>query len=295
MLMMSQVGLVMAKNSVPQQIPLERGVILHRTLVSDPRQEYFLYLPRKGGNGAKIFVTVHGTSRNAEEHARGFAPFAERYGVVVIAPYFPAQRFPDYQRLGRKDKGERADLALQAMVQEVATITGASEKKLYLFGYSGGAQFAHRYMLAYPERVARVVLGAPGWYTFPDENLKYPKGIQTSRSLPTVQFNPTHFLTIPVCVLVGERDQRRDGELNKSEHIDLLQGTTRLERGRRWVDAMTEQARARGLATTYVFHTLPRSPHSFTRSMRRGGMGELTFDFLFGPGSACSDKLESAQ
>lgn len=271
----------MAEDFVPQDTSLERGVVLQRVLERDPRQTYFLYVPHRGGNNAKIFVSVHGISRNADEHARLFAPFAERHGVVMIAPYFPAGRFPDYQRLGRAGKSERADLALQKIVDEVATLTGAQAHRLYLFGYSGGAQFAHRYMLAYPERVARVALGAAGWYTFPDANIKYPNGIQASRDLPQVQFDASRFLTIPVCVLVGEHDRHRDGLLNKSPRIDLLQGETRLERGGRWVDAMIRQSRARGLETSYGFHILPRSAHSFARSMRRGGMGERVFDFLF--------------
>ena len=199
----------------------------------------------------------------------------------MIAPYFPPEDFPDYQRLGRK--GKRADIMLNEIVSEVSELTGASARKLYLFGYSGGAQFVHRYMLAYPDRVAKTVLGAPGWYTFPNPTLKYPQGIQESRSLPHIQFDPAKFLNIPVCVLVGEMDNQRDAELNQSLQIDLLQGRTRIERGQKWVGEMIFQARTHGLSTSYAFHLLPNSPHSFSMSMRHGGMGEKTFDFLFSP------------
>ncbi|MBX9637742.1 MAG: hypothetical protein K2Q45_09355 [Nitrosomonas sp.] len=277
--MLLPLSCTMATSIVPRSKPMERGVVLQRTLQTDSRQKYFLYVPRQGGNAAKIFITVHGISRNVREHAKEFAAYAEKYGVVMIAPYFPADRFPDYQRLGRK--GNRADIVLNAIVAEVAQLTGANSNKLYLFGYSGGAQFVHRYMFAYPERVARIVLGAPGWYTLPDASLKFPIGIQPVLSIPQVQFNSARFLNIPVCVLVGEKDNRRDAELNKSTTIDRLQGKTRIERGRRWVEEMSYQARLLGLPTTYDFHLLPDSPHSFAISMERGGMGERTFDFLF--------------
>ncbi|NBQ67986.1 MAG: hypothetical protein EBU46_03770 [Nitrosomonadaceae bacterium] len=277
--MLLPLSCTMATSIVPRSKPMERGVVLQRTLQTDSRQKYFLYVPQQGGNGAKIFITVHGISRNVREHAKEFASYAEKYGVVMIAPYFPADLFPDYQRLGRK--GNRADIVLNAIVAEVAQLTGASSDKLYLFGYSGGAQFVHRYMFVYPERVARIVLGAPGWYTLPDASLKFPIGIQPVLSIPQVQFNSARFLNIPVCVLVGEKDNRRDAELNKSTTIDRLQGKTRIERGRRWVEEMSYQARLLGLPTTYTFHLLPDSPHSFAISMERGGMGERTFDFLF--------------
>lgn len=259
------------------------GVVSQRSLGGDAGGlRYFLYVPQRGGANAPVFVTVHGISRNAREHAERFAPFAERYGVVLIAPYFAHDRFPDYQRLGRKGRGERADVALNQVVDEVGRLTAAQTGKLFLFGYSGGAQFVHRYTLVYPQRVAKVVLGAPGWYTFPDPAVKYPKGIAPTKSLPGITFDPARFLAIPTCVLVGERDVRQDVALNKSAKIAEQQGFTRLERGAHWVAAMTHAAAAQGLNTSYTFRTLPRSRHSFVQSMKRGGMGDMVFNCLFG-------------
>jgi poly(3-hydroxybutyrate) depolymerase len=80
---------------------LQAGVVLERTLEQNHEQHYFLYIPRKGGAGAPVFISVHGISGNAQEHAERFAPFAERYGVVLIAPSFAWKHFPAYQRLTR--------------------------------------------------------------------------------------------------------------------------------------------------------------------------------------------------
>ncbi len=274
---------------LPRMKPLERGVVLQRTSLHDNRQQYFLYIPQRGGAQAKIFISVHGISRNAVEHAQRFSAFAETYGVVMIAPYFPESDYPDYQRLGRK--GKRADKVLDTIVEEVSRLTGADSSKLYLFGYSGGAQFVHRYMLAYPQRVARVVLGAPGWYTFPDATQSFPKGIKVSRDFADIEFRPTQFLQVPACVLVGENDDQRDNELNQSPRIDGLQGKTRIERGRRWIRAMTSQARQHGLLTPYHFELLPGSSHSFSMSMQRGAMGVKAFDFLFSDAGIAVGKL----
>lgn len=270
-------------NIAPRFRPVEPGIVMQRRLQADAQQKYFLYIPQRLESNAKIFVTIHGISRNAREHARKFARFAEASGVVLIAPYFPTDQFPDYQRLGCK--GKRADRALNEIVLEAVRLTGANAQKIYLFGYSGGAQFAHRYMFAYPDRVARVVLGAPGWYTFPDRALKFPRGIRNTHRLLQLHFNPAEFLRIPVSVLVGGKDDQRDDELNKSPKIDRLQGKTRIERGQRWIDAMINTSRENGLLTTYSFQLLPDSPHSFSIGMRYGGMGEKTFDFLFSEGN----------
>ena len=254
-----------------------------RRLARDPRLMYYLYLPSRGAAGAPVFVTVHGITRNAEDHARRFAPHAEEQGVVLIAPLFPAGLFPRYQRLGRDGRGERPDRVLDEIVAEVGAMTGAKTDKLYLFGYSGGGQFVHRYTMAYPHRVMRYVVGAAGWYTFPDPDTRFPRGIKPRDDLPGVTFDPKAFLNVPGAVVVGERDAKADKALNQSARITLQQGGDRLERGRRWVSSMRQAALDVGLHTPYLLHVLPDCGHSFQRCMVRAGMGALIFKSLFDP------------
>jgi dienelactone hydrolase len=227
-----------------------------------------------------MFISVLGISRNASEHAHVFHRPAERYGVVLVAPLFSPDRFPDYQRLGQKGRGERADRMLDRIVAEGGHLTGASANKLYFFGYSGGGQFVHRYM-AHPQRVAAAGIAAVGWYTFPDPNLKFPAGIGKTRSLPDVSFNPDRLLTVPACVFAGDSPQ--NWPLRKPERVGEYQETARIDRGQQWVEAMTEAARARGLDTRYSFQTYPRAAHSFARSVKRGKIYRLVFECLFGP------------
>ena len=275
----------MKSNSFPlnNYIPSYAGTVVKRKLVLEPKQEYFLYVPRNVCIGAPVFIAVHGVARMAKEHAQEFAPFAERYGVVLIAPLFPKEYFCDYQRLGRKGKGERSDLSFQGIIKEVGLLTGANTDRLYMFGYSGGGQFVHRYAMAYPQNVARIVVAAAGWYTFPDSNVNYPRGIKRAKGLRHITFSSSRFLSIPACVLVGERDKHRDVELNKSERIDNQQGLNRLERGKAWIQAMADAARASDLDTEYDFKVLPDCNHSFLKCMHRGRMGEHVLNFLFGP------------
>jgi len=264
-------------------IPSYAGTVVKRNLVLEPKQEYFLYVPRNICIGAPVFIAVHGVARMAKEHAEEFASFAERYGVVLIAPLFPKEYFCDYQRLGRKGKGERADLAFQRIIKEVGLLTGANTDRLYMFGYSGGGQFVHRYAMSYPQNVARIVVAAAGWYTFPDSKVNYPRGIKKAKGLRHITFSPLRFLSIPACVIVGKRDKHRDVELNKSERIDNQQGLNRLERGKAWIQAMADAARAIDLDTKYDFKVLPGCNHSFLKCMHQGRMGEHVVNFLFGP------------
>jgi pimeloyl-ACP methyl ester carboxylesterase len=261
--------------------PLPAQQILRRALRANPAQEYFLYIPSRGARGAPLFVAVHGISRNAKEHATLFAPYAEKHGVVLLAPYFTERQHGDYQRLGRAGHGPRADLALDGMVAEVAELTGASVERLYLFGFSGGAQFAHRYAMAHPERVARAVVGAAGWYTFPDPQTPYPYGIGPDPDLANVRFEPDKFLRVPIAVMVGEKDVT-DENLRRNPEVDRQQGVTRLERARNWVEAMREAAAARRLEPLVTYESVPGIRHSFNQFMMEGELGDRVFLALFG-------------
>lgn len=261
---------------------LPRGKVVQRFLGNDPGLAYYVYVPAGAPQGGPILVSVHGISRNAREQAKKFAPYAERAGVMVVAPLFERERFPEYQRLGRNAKGESPVTVLERAVAEVARATGADDTRLYLFGYSGGGQFVHRYAMAWPGRVAGYVVGAAGWYTFPDPARRYPYGLRFSSRLGIGGFDARQFLAVPGRVLVGERDVHPGTALRTTGRVMSEQGKSRIERGERWAKAMNDAARAAGFEPPIGFETLPRVAHSFGRSMRRGDMGARVFGYLFG-------------
>ena len=261
--------------------PVARQQLLRRALRSDTTLQYLLYVPAQGGAGAPVFVTAHGVSRNAVEHATLFMPFAEHAGVVLVAPYFDPDGNEDYQRLGRQGRGHRADQVLDAIVAEVRQLTGAKPGKIHLFGFSGGAQFAHRYTLAHPDRVARAVITAAGWYTFPDSTTPYPYGTGPTPDLPGIRFVPEAYLRVPMKVLVGGADVGTKN-LRQSPELDRQQGTTRIARARSWANAMRDAARARGLTPLVSFEQVPGVEHSFRQFMEQGDLGDRVFGSLFG-------------
>ncbi len=232
-------------------------------LSTDDRLGYWLQPPPAAEREPPILVVVHGISRNAAEHAEAFAAVAAERGAVLVAPLFSRELFPDYQRLGRRGRGLRADLALEAMLSDVRHRLGVATRRIHLFGFSGGAQFAHRYALAYPERVAGLMLAAAGWYTLPDPGLPFPRGLAPCERLPDLRFSLPAFLRIPITVLAGERDTLRDDTLNRNRLIDRRLGSNRFERARRWVELLTAAAAGLGIPARLRFLPLPASDHDF--------------------------------
>ncbi len=264
--------------------PATAGVapIEFRETAGEQGVAYYLYVPLTAAANAPILVSVHGISRNAFEHVSALAGEAEAHGVVIVAPLFDEARFPDFQRLGRNGHGQRADLALRRVLDDMTRYTGRNSERFYLYGHSGGGQFAHRYAMAYPDRIIRYAVSAAGWYTLPDRSMKFPHGMGETKALPGLRFAMHPFLRVPACIFVGARDTVRDGALNKSVFADSYQGRNRVERARHWVEAMRTAARWHDLPTAYDFRILPRAGHDFTDLVRDGGLPDALFRCLFG-------------
>src|SRR5262245_23404044 len=213
-----------------------RSAMTRRVLASDPNLAYHLYVPKKLSAEPRLVVSIHGASRNIDVHARLLSAYADIYGAVLLVPHFSEARYRDYQRLGRTGRGRRADLALHRLVAEAVPETGTPVDRFYLFGFSAGAQFAHRYAMAYPHRVAYAVIANSGRYTLPDPEQKFPRGIRSTRKLPGLRFDLEAFLRVPIKVYVGKEIEAIT--LPRRRRTNGDEDVPRAERGRRWVAAM---------------------------------------------------------
>ena len=251
------------------------------TAFGDESRSYFLHIPNNCSADSPVFIAVHGIRGDASEIASYFLPFAKQMGCVLVAPLFSRDVYFDYMRLACDERGFRPDVALTGILEEVRELTGVTTNRYHMFGFSGGGQFVHRYLMAFPEQVERAVVASPGWYTFPDINIPFPHGLGQVDTLPDLQFMLPDLLSVPVSVLVGEHDLIRDDTFMKGKRLDHGQGVNRAERGQRWVRQMNATAQAYNIEPCFEFHLLPRSGHSFEVCMGNGRMGEKVFEFLF--------------
>jgi pimeloyl-ACP methyl ester carboxylesterase len=259
----------------------ERGEVLLRTLPGEPPLDYYSYLPESAGPRAPLLVLVHGISEVPRQLVERFSHLAERHGAVLAAPHFARPAFRDYQRLGRVGRGARADDALDRLLDDTARRGCARTGRVYLFGYSGGGQFVHRYAMAHPTRVAAAVVCSAGWYTFPDPRRRYPFGTRSCDDLPGVHLESDAYLRVPFLVTVGARDVERDASLRQTPGVDRRQGRHRVERAERWVEAMARAARKRGLPAPARLEVLAGVGHSLAENADRGALADLAIEFLF--------------
>ncbi|MEM9249209.1 MAG: hypothetical protein AAGB05_10990 [Pseudomonadota bacterium] len=229
--------------------------------------------PAEGRRAAPV-VAVHGIARNVEEIVDLLRPRAHATGRTLIVPHFAQDHWPRYQRACCD---QRADWALLRLIAALRQDARLGHGPFDLSGFSGGAQFAHRFTWLYPHLVGRLCATAPGWWTFPDHTAAWPYGMAAATGEPNtqsfrLQTNLRRFLDRQIVVCVGSDDTGRDANLRQSPAIDAQQGRTRVERAQRWCGAARAAAQAEGIAPAIALRILPGCRHSFADCITDGGL-----------------------
>jgi pimeloyl-ACP methyl ester carboxylesterase len=227
-----------------------------------------------------LAVCVHGYTRQPLDQLRAFAPLAARLGFALALPLFDDRHHRRYQQLLHPRRGTRSDLALLAALDAAAGRHGIDTQRLFLFGYSGGAQFVHRFAMCHPQRTAALAIGAAGWYTWPDEAQAWPLGLADAHDKLGAAIELDPFLRLPMALWVGERDTAADEYLRDGPQLASLQGAHRLDRARHWAASVRAAAKARGIDNRLEVTVLPRAGHDFGSCDRRGDLAAKVMGFF---------------
>jgi predicted esterase len=222
--------------------PNRLGATTVIALQSDKRFSYCLYVPRscvaEGGRSVPVLALIHGSDRRPQQLRDEFAEFCEKHRCIALAPLFPAgiegpEEFDGYKYLGGGDV--RYDQVLLAMLGEVRAVYGADTGRFLLFGFSGGAHFAHRFLLLHPGRLRAVSIAAPGAVTLLDAGRDWPAGIRGMDHLFGAQPELPRVARVPVQLVVGGMDTDTSGIAVSTDHPAWIkgvndQGVTRVQR-----------------------------------------------------------------
>ncbi|MBN1935487.1 MAG: hypothetical protein JW934_12540 [Anaerolineae bacterium] len=143
--------------------------------------EYYLHIPRgyTADRVWPVFVYVHGTDGSGRDALFIWRPLADQERFFLLTPTFPDWTFTHLQ--GGEDK------ILWAMIDQVAETYNVERTRIFIAGFSGGAQFAHRFAFKYPKNVSGVSALSAGSYDPP----------------------PNHARSVPFAVSVGQNDTER--------------------------------------------------------------------------------------
>ena len=211
-----------------------------------PDINIFYSVPESIDNETKIIFLIHGSSRGAEKYLRDWLPIAENRNVVLIAPRFSAEFFPEYAYLmmskknGKllKDQSMYLNNSLGLLFNFFRFKLKLSTSTYRLYGHSGGSNFIQRYLLLSQEtNIEKAVMANADFYTFVDDQMSYPYGIKNMNvSNERIEW----FLRLKGGIFLGDAD-------NDPKHYSLplmrkakKQGNHRLERGTNFFNNLIE-------------------------------------------------------
>lgn len=97
--------------------------------------------------------------------------FAEREGVVLLAPTFRTSPGELARGAGYYYPGQGSGIALERALEELGRVAAVDSGRVLLFGFSAGAHFAHRFAAWRPGRVRAFVAGGAAWWDEPSAAL----------------------------------------------------------------------------------------------------------------------------
>jgi pimeloyl-ACP methyl ester carboxylesterase len=229
-----------------------------RVPAADGLPEHVVFVPRQlrdasergdASASAPVLIALHGMGDSGPVFAAPLLARAELDGVVVVAPSFA---YGDWTSLTVAQEDLQLSQQILALLDILPTETDGvpvSTDRVRLIGFSRGAQLAHRFALAHPERTDEVAAFSAGTYTLPDRSQReiLPFGtadMQTylGHPLDLDALRQVHFL-----VGVGLLDAN-PSDLPRA--WDPYEGSTRVQRAGAFVGAL----RANGIpAQLHVF------------------------------------------
>jgi pimeloyl-ACP methyl ester carboxylesterase len=217
--------------------------------------EVFVHKPASH-RGERMLIVFHGVNRNADEYRDHAIGMGERYGMLVVAPRFDAERFPNeaYHRGGiLQADGAAADPAdwTWALVPGIAKALRAREGRpdmpYWLIGHSAGGQFCMRMAAFQATGAERIVAANPGSALFPTREMRFGYGFGGLPESLSDDARIRSYLAAPLTLYLGTADDREDEWLDTSAPA-MLQGPGRLQRNRAAFAAAEALAKEKGWA-----------------------------------------------
>ncbi len=238
-----------------------------------------IMVPNGAEHDQPPLFALHGISRDVGALYDAFERPAMEAGRILIVPHFHERDWKIFQRIG----AARPDKSLLALKQVLRDTGACTAPQIELFGYSGGAQLAHRFAMLYPQHVSRLHLGAAGWYCLPDTSLAYPAGLREPAAKPSDAPNfrtakvaqLKQFLRIPLRVYVGTEDTARDAAMRTAPELDAVQGLNRLARAATYVDRFANAAANHRLIADVSLTHLAGCGHDFSQCAQKADLAHL--------------------
>ena len=258
---------------IPAEISIGSGMFIFSYNNMDI--EVFYHVPPSYAASSRVVFALHGGSRDAEGVRNNMIQKSIDYNFILIAPKFSSSNFSlgDGYNLGNvyvdgdnpstdtlNDENEWSFSIIEPLFDSVKSSLSIESEKYNLFGFSAGAQFVHRFIQFMPDaRFNKVVAGAAGWYTVPNNSIPFPYGYQNSILIST---NLNDLLSSDLHIQVGALDNNPNSAgLRHNEYADA-QGLNRVTRAVNFFESGQNIADSNNYNFNWSLHIIQGAGHN---------------------------------
>ena len=232
-----------------------------------PDVELYYKLPNEINNNTKLIFVIHGASRDVKRYLEAWLEQSKDKNVILVAPFFSKDSFQYYNTLGlASSSGKTFKNSKTKLTNSISSFFTFFKSKYDLktetyriFGFSGGSQFVHRYMMyGTDERVELAAIGSAGWYTFLN-NEPFPFGIN---NMPVDKNRLDWFLSREVLFIVGKNDNDPNHSSLNSNYGAKKQGAHRHQRGESYFNNLINYAEINEMPFRWRFRSVEGLDHN---------------------------------
>lgn len=243
--------------------------------------DVFTYKPTNCAISA-ILLVFHGASRDAGPYRDHAIPLAQRFCLLVVAPYFDKTRFPveRYQRGGIVENGTVRPPAswtvdfVTPLAAWARHQNGTPNLPYVLIGHSAGGQFLGRVAAYAAGGALAIIIANPSTWVEPSLTIAAPYGFGNLYAPQQSEAALRRYLAVPITVLLGGIDTGSH-ELSMTPEA-RMQGANRLDRGEETFNSAKQVAEQHGWPFNWRLFVVPNVDHSAAKMFS----SQVAFDAL---------------
>jgi len=240
----------------------------------------FYHIPDIDQNNLPILILFHGAGRNASDIRDAWITEANTKQFIVVAPEFSDQNFPggDQYNLGNvfidgdnpspQTQNPEQDWTfsiVDPLFEDFKSRANNTSSNYNVFGFSAGAQFAHRLMEFKPDaKIDKIVASAAGWYTVPDSDEGFPYGFLNS---PLEAISLSNLFSKTFSIQIGTLDNNPNAPALRRNPIVDQQGDNRFDRAFYMFNTSKDIAESQNLNFNWEIIETPGNGHNMEQSV----------------------------